>query len=105
MIELSRDEDDINVWTTVIGSSHHLARILDDGQCAELEKRLRALIAPAVERFGWSVKAGESELESQLRGDLIGALGTVANDEPDTNARARIIRRNMKRAPMTSTAI
>jgi hypothetical protein len=58
-----------------------------------LEKRLRALFAPAVARLGWSVKAGESELVSQLRGDLIGALGTVADDEP-TQARAqRIIRR------------
>jgi len=88
LIELLRDEDDVNVWTTVIGSSHHLARILDDGQCAELEKRLRALIAPAVARLGWTVKAGESELASQLRGDLIGALGTVANDEP-TQTRAQ----------------
>jgi len=88
LIELLRDEDDVNVWTTVIGSCHHLARILDDGQCAALEKRLRALFAPAVERFGWSVKAGESELASQLRGDLIGALGTVADDKP-TQERAR----------------
>ena len=38
LIDLLRDEDDINVWTTVIGSCHHLARILDDGQRAGLEK-------------------------------------------------------------------
>lgn len=88
LIELLRDENDVNVWATVIGSCHHLARILDDGQCAALEKRLRALFAPAVERFGWSVKAGESELASQVRGDLIGALGTVADDKP-TQERAR----------------
>ncbi|MBM2803998.1 MAG: putative aminopeptidase [Deltaproteobacteria bacterium] len=90
LIELLRDEDDVNVWTTVIGSCHHLARILDDGQCAALEKRLSALFAPAVERLGWSVKAGESELASQLRGDLIGALGTLADDKP-TQARARAL--------------
>lgn len=88
LIELLRDEDDVNVWTTVIGSCHHLARILDDEQCAALEQRLSALFAPAVERIGWSVKAGESELASQLRGDLIGALGTVADDK-QTQERAR----------------
>jgi len=88
LIELLRDEEDLNVWTTVIGSLHHLARILDDGQRAGLEKRLRALLVPAVERVGWSVKTGESDLTSQLRGDLIGALGTVADDKP-TQERAR----------------
>jgi puromycin-sensitive aminopeptidase len=88
LIELLRDEDDVNVWTTVIGSCHHLLRILDDGQCTALQMRLRALFAPVVERFGWSVRAGESELTSQLRGDLIGALGTVADDKP-TQERAR----------------
>ena len=88
LIELLRDEDDVNVWTSVIGSCHHLVRILDDGQRAGLEKRLRALFAAAVERVGWTVRTGESELTSQLRGDLIGALGTVADDKT-TQERAR----------------
>jgi puromycin-sensitive aminopeptidase len=80
LIELLREEDDVNVWTTVIGSAHHLERILDDAQCRILAQRLRALLSPVVKRLGWAPKKGESELASQLRGDLIGALGTVAND-------------------------
>jgi puromycin-sensitive aminopeptidase len=88
LIELLRDEDDLNVWTTVIGSCHQLARIVEDEQRAALEQRLRALFGAAVERSGWTVKPGESELASQLRGDLIGALGTVAN-ESRTQERAR----------------
>jgi puromycin-sensitive aminopeptidase len=80
LIELLADENDINVWSTVIGSSHHLQRILDDVQCIELAERLRHLFAPPVARLGWEPRKGESELESQLRGDLIGALGTVAED-------------------------
>ncbi|HWH77339.1 MAG TPA: ERAP1-like C-terminal domain-containing protein, partial [Candidatus Binatus sp.] len=88
LIELLRDEDDVNVWTTVIGSCHHLQRVLDDEVCADLEQRLRVLFGAALERLGWSVKAGESELTSQLRGDLIGALGTVAADQA-TQQRAR----------------
>ncbi len=81
LIDLARGDNDINVWTAVIGSGHHLQRILDDAQCAVLEGRLRGLLRPAVERFGWSAKKGESELESQLRGDLVGALGTIAGDK------------------------
>jgi puromycin-sensitive aminopeptidase len=88
LIDLLRDEDDLNVWTTVIGSSHHLARIVDDTQRVGLEKRLRSLFGAAVERFGWDGKPGESDLTRQLRGDLIGALGTVA-DDPATQGRAR----------------
>jgi puromycin-sensitive aminopeptidase len=81
LIDLLRNENDLNVWTTVIGSCHHLQRIFDDEQCGTFEKRLRALLIEPVGRFGWSVKNGESELESQLRGDLIGALGTLAEDK------------------------
>jgi len=81
LIELLRDEGDINVWTTVIGSSYHMHRILDEEQCRSLEKRLRTLLSPPAARLGWTAKKGESELESQLRGDLIGALGTVAEDK------------------------
>jgi len=98
LIELLRDEDDVNVWTMVIGSCHHLRRILDDGQCAALESRLRVLFTPAVERFGWSAKSGESDLERQLRGDLIGALGTVAGDKA-TQRRARELFANYEKDP------
>ena len=81
LIELLPDENDVNVWTTVIGSSHYLQRILDDMQCLYLARKLRELFAPAVARLGWAPRKGESELESQLRGDLIAALGTVAEDK------------------------
>ena len=80
LIDLLRDEADINVWTAVIGASHHLNRIVDDVQRRSLQERLRAILSPAVRRLGWSARAGESQLESQLRGDLIAALGTVAED-------------------------
>ena len=88
LVDLLRDETDINVWTTVIGSMHHLNRILDDAQCATLRGRMRALIAPSVDRLGWEAVAGEAELQSQLRGDLITALGTLAEDA-DCQERAR----------------
>ena len=54
LIDLLRDEDDVNVWTTVIGSGHHLQRILDDGQLPSLAERFRRLLTPAVERLGWT---------------------------------------------------
>jgi puromycin-sensitive aminopeptidase len=92
LIELLADENDVNVWSTVIGSAHHLQRILDEAQGVELARRLRNLFAPAVARLGWAPKEGESQLESQLRGDLIGALGTAAEDESCQQRRPGVVR-------------
>jgi puromycin-sensitive aminopeptidase len=90
LVNLVRDENDINVWATVIGSSHHLKRILFERQCPVLEERLRAVMRPALERVGWTPKQGEPALVSQLRGDLLGAAGTVAEDK-ECQERARAL--------------
>ena len=81
LIDLLRDETDLNVWTTVIISSHHLHRILDDVQERLFQERIRAVFNPALQRLTWSPREGETELERQLRGELINALGTVGEDK------------------------
>jgi aminopeptidase N len=81
LIDLFRDETDLNVWTTVMISSHHLRRILDEVQERLFQERIRAVFNPALQRLTWSPKEGETELERQLRGDLINALGTVGEDK------------------------
>jgi puromycin-sensitive aminopeptidase len=80
MMELLRGETDLNVWTTVFISAHNLHRILDETQDRTLQQRLRGILTPALVHFGWSPREGESELDRQLRGELINALGTVAED-------------------------
>jgi puromycin-sensitive aminopeptidase len=80
LIRLVRDETDLNVWTAVIISGHHLHRILDEAQDRLLQERIRAVFNPALQRLSWSPKEGETELERQLRGELINALGTVGDD-------------------------
>jgi len=81
LIDLLRDENDLSVWTTVIGSCHHLNRILEEAQWFSLQKRLCAILSPALERLTWAPQGGETELEGQLRGDLIAALGTLGDDK------------------------
>ena len=98
LIDLMRDERDLNIWATIIGSCHNLERILDDGQCDRLAERVRALVAPAVEDLGWSRKEEENELESQLRGDLIAALGTIGEDK-NCQQRARELFARYEKAP------
>jgi puromycin-sensitive aminopeptidase len=98
LVDLMGGERDLNIWATIIGSCHHLQRILDEDQCGRLAERVRTLVAPAVEQFGWSKKEGESELESQLRGDLIAALGTIGEEER-CQQRARELFARYEKAP------
>jgi puromycin-sensitive aminopeptidase len=81
LIDLLRDESDLNVWTTVIISCHHLHRILDEVQDRSFQERIRAIFNPALQRLTWSPREGETDLERQLRGELINALGTVGEDK------------------------
>ena len=90
LIDQLAGETDVNVWTTMIASFHQLHRILDNVQCKKLAQRLLVVLSPALERLGWSVRPGEDELIGQLRGDLISALGTVADDAA-TQDRARAL--------------
>ena len=90
LIDLMTGETDVNVWATMIASFHQLHRILDEVQCKKLAGRLSVVLSSALARLGWSVQPGEGELESQLRGDLIGALGTVADDAAAQD-RARLL--------------
>jgi puromycin-sensitive aminopeptidase len=88
LIDLLRGERDVNVWTSVIASCHHLNRILDGRQREVVRECLRRNVLPVIDDLGWSPTEGESELRRQLRGDLIAALGTLAEDKP-SQERAR----------------
>jgi puromycin-sensitive aminopeptidase len=90
LIELLRGETDLNVWTSVLVSCHHLNRILDEKDRALFQKRIGALLKPAVDRLGWAPREAEAELERQLRGELIGALGTLGDDK-ECQERARAL--------------
>ena len=83
-----REETDRNVWSALIGAFAYLKRVLDDAEIPRLEALVRDRIVPMVARLGWAPQAGENELQRQLRGDLLGALGTLGND-PAVQARAR----------------
>jgi puromycin-sensitive aminopeptidase len=74
------EETDRNVWTALIGSFAFVNRAIRDEARADLEALVRHRVASAVERLGWEAQPDEGELERQLRGDLLRALGTLGND-------------------------
>ena len=98
LLDHFRDENDRNVWTTILGTLHYLERMLDAPERPSLEALVRNLLRPATERLGWDPVAGEHELVSQLRGELLGALGTLGEDTA-TQAEATIRYRQYKANP------
>ncbi len=80
MARLFRDETDINVWRALSGAFSYLDMIVDDADRPVLAARVREMIAPAVAAMGYEPRSGEDELQRQMRGMLIGALGTLGDD-------------------------
>ncbi len=102
-----RAETDRNVWTGLIGSFAYLNRALDAAERPRLQALVRDRLGPMVLRLGWEPRAGENELTRQLRGDLLGAIGTLG-DDPAVQARAREIYRGdptLVDPPVLSAAI
>jgi puromycin-sensitive aminopeptidase len=102
-----RAETDRNVWSGLIGSFAYLNRVLDAAERPRLQALVRDRLGPMVARLGWAPRAGENELTRQLRGDLLGALGTLG-DDPAVQAQAREVYRGdptLVDPPVLSAAI
>ena len=74
------DETEPAVWGVALGGLGELDRVVSSDDRPALQEQVRDLIGPAVDRVGWEPADGESDLERQLRGVLIGALGTLGAD-------------------------
>ncbi len=98
MADKFRNETDLNVWRAILGGFAYLDVVVDQQHRPALQAEVRRLLTPALERLGWEPKAGESELQGQLRASLIGALGTQGED-PQVQAKARELYARYKSAP------
>jgi puromycin-sensitive aminopeptidase len=87
-----REEGNRNVWTALVGSFAYLNRVISPADRPALEALVRDRLSSMVARLGVDPRPGENEVERQLRGDLLTALGTLGND-PVTQDRARALYR------------
>lgn len=81
MVDQFVDETDPNVWAILAGSLRTLDGLLKDAARAELRKVVRLIARPAYDRLGHDPKAGETIQDKELRGQLLGLLGTIGEDE------------------------
>ena len=91
-------ESDRNVWSAIIDSVTYLGRVVLEQDRPALAALIRDRLGPAAARLGWSPAAGESEIQQELRADLLRALGTYG-DDPAILASARQLHRRSGHEP------
>jgi puromycin-sensitive aminopeptidase len=75
------NETDLDVWSVLSGCLEQLDRLLDGAARTRYQARLRQLYNPVLARLGWTPQPDESPRPLELRGLMIRALATVAQDD------------------------
>ncbi len=79
-VESFAAETDLSVWQRLIGVLAQLDRMVEGDARNALAERIGALVRPALERLGQTPIEGEPDRDRELRGVLLQALATLAND-------------------------
>ncbi len=81
MVKLFGAEEDPNVWAIIVSSLGHLHGLVKDDHRKALAEVVRNLVKPTADRLGYApIGKDESVQSRQLRGSLIGVLGTIGED-------------------------
>ena len=80
LIEAMSGESDRSVWQRLIGGLRQLDRLVDGEAQERLQDIAHDVLAPPLANLGLAPREDDDDLSRQLRGDLVRALGTVAND-------------------------
>ena len=96
MLRTMRDETDLNVWRAMLSPLNYLDIVVNDTERPALAAAIREIGGPAAARMGWDPRPGEDELTRQLRGMLLGALGTLGDDGEVQQRAAEIYARYLK---------
>jgi len=79
-LEMLTGEEDRSVWQRIIVGFGSLDRLLDDDGRVQFQGLVHDALAPALAGLTLSPQADDTDRSRQLRGDLIRAMGTLAND-------------------------
>jgi puromycin-sensitive aminopeptidase len=97
------EETDLSVWQAILTGLGWCDRFLDGAARERFKDLVRDLVRPALGRLGWEPKEGESDLDAELRGDLIRGLG-ILGDDPETQSAAREAERDPSSDPAVAAA-
>lgn len=77
MVKLFVSEDDPNVWAIIAGSLKTLYRLTSGDERKAMAKFIVDLATPMYQKLGWIPSEKETIQTRELRGQLIGILGTI----------------------------
>jgi aminopeptidase N len=84
---LKPKEDRLVLWETIIGNINSISsRVAREPVADDLSRMVLDIIGPVRNRLGWTVKAGESEEDSQLRPLIISAGLSNGNEDDISHA-------------------
>jgi len=96
-------ETDLSVWQAVLAGLTWCDRFVEGEARERFRDEVRHLLRPAFGRLGWDRIPGEADLDAELRGELIRALGILGYD-PETQAQAREAERDPTSDPAVAAA-
>lgn len=82
-------ETDANVWAVISGALRTVYGLTSGDHRQAFKQAIRDTVRPVFDKLGWTPKEGESVHTLQLRGTLIGLLGTVGSDKDIRNEAAK----------------
>jgi puromycin-sensitive aminopeptidase len=88
-------ETDLPVWQALLAGLGWCERLVEGPARERFRGFVRELVRPALDRVGWDVQEGDTDLTKSLRGALFGGLGLLAAD-PEAIALAREIERGSR---------
>lgn len=83
-------EREFAVWQIMAQSLRACGRLIDGAAYTAFQARVRSLVAPIFKTLGWEAAPREDDLQSKLRGLLIGLLAITGGD-PATRDRCRTL--------------
>jgi puromycin-sensitive aminopeptidase len=88
LAERFANETDLSVWERLVAALGSIDRFVEGPAREAFRATVRGLVRPALDRLGPEPVDGESDRDRELRGTLLGALGSLGNDDA-AQARAR----------------
>jgi puromycin-sensitive aminopeptidase len=88
LVEAMTAETDRSVWVRLIGGFRDLRRLVDGEALERLEEIAHDAMSPSLAFLGLAPEPEDDDKRRQLRGDLVRAIGIIAND-PDIQEEAK----------------
>lgn len=105
LLEMLTAEHDRSVWARMITGFGALDRMLDDESRVAFNAVVHDALVPALAGLTLSPQPEDTDLARQLRGDLIRAMGTLANDHEIQEEAKRTLAEGMRDPELVEASI